>query len=103
MAVKDIYRLNYPVDQADLVDQINRVLQKLMDRFDALDRTDATIIRQALVTYASDPEATAYATLGAGADIASMADLNLLRVAFENLRTMVEDLRTKLIATSVVS
>lgn len=53
-------------------------------------------INLGLAAYVSDPESTPYSTVGAGADIASMAELNLLRVAYENLRVDYEALRLKL-------
>jgi hypothetical protein len=53
------------------------------------------IPHQKLAAYTSDPESSAYTTTGIGLDIASKADLNALRVAYETLRVMCEDLRTK--------
>lgn len=50
----------------------------------------------ALATYTSDPESTEYTE-------ATVANLNALRVAYENLRASHEDLRAKLIAAGVVS
>jgi hypothetical protein len=59
-------------------------------------------VQQVLAAYTSDPESSAYTTTGSGSDIASKADLNTLRAAYETLRAMCEDLRTKLLATTLI-
>ena len=63
----------------------------------------AGAVRQKLSPYISDPENVTYTTVGSGGDIASMADLNALRAAYENLRVMVEELRDRLVDSHVVS
>lgn len=45
-----------------------------------------------LSAYTPNDQSAALTTLGATTDIASMADLNTLRVAYENLRLFTEDL-----------
>lgn len=45
-----------------------------------------------LSAYTPNSQAAALTTLGATTDIASMADLNTLRLAYENLRAFTEDL-----------
>jgi len=60
-------------------------------------------VQQVLAAYTSDAESSAYTTTGSGADIASKADLNALRTAYETLRAMCEDLRTKVLATTLLT
>jgi len=60
-------------------------------------------IQQTLAAYTSDSESSAYTTTGSGSDIASKNDLNALRAAYETLRVMCEDLRAKLLATTLVT
>lgn len=50
---------------------------------------------ETLAPYVSNPESSAYGTN-------DVANLNALRVAYENLRVSYEDLRSKLIAAGVV-
>jgi len=57
----------------------------------------------ALAAYTSNPQSSAFTTTGATTDIASKADLNTLRVAVENLRVLVEDMKAKLIAAGILS
>jgi len=59
-------------------------------------------VQQVLAAYTADSESSAYTTTGSGSDIASKADLNTLRAAYETLRAMCEDLRTKLLATTLI-
>lgn len=60
-------------------------------------------VQQVLAAYTADSESSAYTTTGSGADIASKADLNALRTAYETLRAMCEDLRTKVLATTLLT
>jgi len=59
---------------------------------------------QTLAAYTADNEGTPYSSVpGALGDAATLVDVNALRAAVENLRVSYEDLRTKLIATGVVT
>jgi len=60
-------------------------------------------VQQVLAAYTSDAESSAYTTTGSGSDIASKADLNALRTAYETLRSMCDDLRAKLLATTLIA
>lgn len=53
---------------------------------------------RALAVYASDPESVAYT--GAADGEAKLADLNTLRIAYENLRVFVEDLAGVVVGTA---
>ena len=57
--------------------------------------------KQALNAYTTDAESSAYT--GATDGEAKLADLNALRVAYENLRASHDDIRTKLINTGLFS
>ena len=81
-------------------DEANSLLKVEVDgtevaRFDATIPTAYTqtyaTADKTIAAYTSNPESTAYTTVGASTDIASMAELNLLRVAYENLRVHAED------------
>lgn len=61
----------------------------------------APATKQTLAAYTTDPESSAYT--GAADGEAKLTDLNSLRVAYENLRAMVDDLRTKLQTTTLVA
>lgn len=52
-------------------------------------------INLGMAAYTASDQSTPYTTLGAGADIASMAELNLLRAAYENLRASFDELYAK--------
>lgn len=59
--------------------------------------------QQTLAAYTANNQSAAYtATPLALINAATLADLNILRVAYENLRVMVEDHRTKDVATTLV-
>lgn len=60
-----------------------------------------TAIRQVLNAYTTDTESGAYT--GAADGEAKLTDLNALRVAYENLRASYDDLRTKLITSTLVA
>lgn len=62
--------------------------------------------QQVLNAYATAPATVAYTginNLGVGNIYAQVADLNILRADYENLRLMVDDLRTKLLASTIVA
>jgi hypothetical protein len=64
------------------------------------------VVQQATNAYTSDAESSAYTgidNLQAGTVYATVADLNTLRVAYDNLRASYDDLRTKLITTGIVA
>jgi hypothetical protein len=61
----------------------------------------APIAQQALTAYTTDTESSAYT--GAADGEAKLADLNALRVAYENLRTAYDDLRTKIKLTGILA
>jgi hypothetical protein len=58
-------------------------------------QTFSSGVNLGLAAYATSDQSTPYTTLGAGADIASMAELNTLRAAYENLRLAFDDLYAK--------
>lgn len=61
--------------------------------------------KQTLNVYATNSQASAYSGIDnaqAGSVYAQVADLNLLRAAYENLRASYDDLRTKLQTTTLV-
>lgn len=66
----------------------------------------APAVQQVLAAYASDGEGVAYTgidNLQAGTPYAQVTDLNQLRVAYETLRAMCDDMRAKLITSTVVA
>jgi len=66
----------------------------------------APIIQQAFIAYTADNESGAYTGIDnaqAGSVYAQLTDLNALRVAYENLRVAYEDIKTKLVATTLVT
>ena len=66
----------------------------------------APATQQTLAAYTSDGEGAAYTgidNLQVGTVYATVADLNQLRVAYENLRASYDDLRTKLLNTTLVN
>jgi hypothetical protein len=62
---------------------------------------ELNLSKQTLAAYTTNAESSAYT--GATDGEAKLSDLNDLRVAYENLRTAFDDMRTKLIATKLVS
>ncbi len=63
-------------------------------------------VQQALNAYTSDGEGSAYSgidNLQVGSVYAQLTDLNALRVAYENVRAMVDDMRTKLQTSTIVA
>lgn len=63
------------------------------------------IIQQTFIAYTADNESGAYSgidNLQVGSVYAQLTDLNALRVAYENLRAAYEDLKTKLVATTLL-
>ena len=65
-----------------------------------------TAIQQVLNAYTSDGEGSAYSgldNLQVGNVYASLTDLNQLRVAYENLRSSFDDMRTKLQTSTLVA
>lgn len=63
-------------------------------------------IQQVLAAYTSDPEGSAYTgidNLQVGTVYAQLADLNTLRVAYDNLRASYDDLRSKLLTSTLVA
>lgn len=62
------------------------------------------IVQPTLLAYTSDAESVAYTgidNLQAGSVYATVADLNTLRVAYDNLRAAYDDMRTKLLTTGI--
>jgi hypothetical protein len=63
-------------------------------------------LQQILSAYTTDPESSAYSGIDnaqAGSVYAQLADLNALRVAYDNLRAAHDDLRTKLKTSTIVA
>lgn len=62
-------------------------------------------VQQATIAYSSDPISSAFTGIAsgvAGTPYAQLADLNTLRVGYETLRIMAEDLRTKIRSTGFI-
>lgn len=70
---------------------------------DAIGSTERVtgVVQQPAAAYAADDESTDYT--GNGDGLAYVTDVNALRAAYETLRAMTEDVRTKLIAAKVLS
>lgn len=64
------------------------------------------VVRQTLATYTTDTESVAYTGVDntqSGTVYAKLTDLQALRLAYENLRTSYDDMRTKLLTTGLIS
>lgn len=62
--------------------------------------------RQTLNAYTTDPETSAYSGIASGVGgtpYAQLSDLNILRLAYENLRLAYDDLRSKLKTTTLIT
>ena len=59
------------------------------------------IVKQSFIAYTANNQSAAYT--GAADGEAKLADLNALRVAYENLRLAYEDLKSKMVATTLVT
>lgn len=76
-----------------------RELGRWLDAVGSTGRATA-VVQQIAAAYTADAESVEYS--GDPNELAMVSDVNALRAAYENLRAMTEDLRTKLIAAGVL-